>query len=151
MVKTFLVFNILLLALSSVGFTGLITSDKLAFSWIDSNTADRLEKTSVAAAGNNVYIVWSTDKGTSNSNGELMFRASTDGGKTFGDKINFSNTNDTDSINPVIDTYENEQVIITWWESNGTINEPVAKVSSDHGITFGPVLNLADNGPIGGG
>lgn len=149
--KITVVYTILLLALSSIGLTVLITSEKFAFSWIDPRTADRLEKTSVAAAGNNVYIVWSTDKNTSNSNGELMFRASTDGGKTFGDKINLSNTNDTDSIDPVVDTYENEQVIITWWEHNGTINEPVAKVSSDHGITFGPVLNLADNGPIGRG
>lgn len=149
MVKITTVFNILILAFSSVALASLMASEKLAFSWIDANTADRLEKISVAAAGNNIYIVWSTDKNTSNSNGELMFRTSTDGGKTFGDKINLSNTNDTDSIDPMIDTYENEQVIITWWERNGTYNEPVAKVSSDHGITFGPVLNLADNGPIG--
>ncbi|MDQ2685062.1 MAG: hypothetical protein M3Y25_04370 [Thermoproteota archaeon] len=149
MVKITTVFNILILAFSSVGLTSLMASEKLAFSWIDANATDRLEKISVAAAGNNIYIVWSTDKNTSNSNDELIFRTSTDGGKTFGDKINLSNTNDTDSIDPMIDTYENEQVIITWWERNGTYNEPVAKVSSDHGITFGPVLNLADNGPIG--
>jgi hypothetical protein len=131
--------------------TVLITSEKLVYSWLDPNAVDRLEKTSVAAADNNVYIVWSTDKNTSNSNGELMFRASTDGSKIFGDKINLSNTNDADSVDPVIDTYGNEQVIITWRERNGTINEPVAKVSGDHGITFDPVLNVADNGPIRGG
>jgi hypothetical protein len=28
-----------------------------------------------------------------------MFRASTDGGKTFGDKINLSNPNEDDSVN----------------------------------------------------
>ena len=39
-------------------------------------------------------------------------------------------------------------VIITWWERNATVNEPVAKVSTDNGLTFGPVLNLANNGPI---
>ncbi|MFL6408452.1 MAG: hypothetical protein ACJ71F_15490, partial [Nitrososphaeraceae archaeon] len=39
--------------------------------------------------GNNVYIVWWTNK---SENWEVMFRASTDGGQTFGDKINLSNS-----------------------------------------------------------
>ena len=39
-------------------------------------------------------------------------------------------------------------VIITWWERNATVNEPVAKVSTDNGITFGPMLNIANSGPI---
>lgn len=39
-------------------------------------------------------------------------------------------------------------VMITWWERNATVNEPVAKVSINNGLTFGPMLNLANNGPI---
>jgi len=146
--KTILTLNISLLVLTSMGFTTFITSINIAYSWMDPNTPSRFEKTSVATSGNNVYIVWSTDKNTTNSNGELMFRASTDGGETFGDKINLSNTNETDSIDAIIETYENERVMITWWEVNGTINEPVAKVSSDNGLTFGPVLNFAGSGPL---
>jgi hypothetical protein len=39
-------------------------------------------------------------------------------------------------------------VMITWWERNATVNESVAKVSINNGLTFGPMLNLANNGPI---
>jgi hypothetical protein len=54
------------------------------------------EKAPAAITGENVYVVWWTDKGTPNTNGEVMFRASTDGGVTFGDKINLSNTTNAD-------------------------------------------------------
>jgi hypothetical protein len=40
-------------------------------------------------------------------------------------------------------------VIVTWWERNQTANEPVARVSTDNGATFGPTLVLATNGTIG--
>ena len=53
----------------------------------------------VSPDGNNVYIVWWTNK---SENWEVMFRASTDGGQTFGDKINLSNSSDTESQNAEI-------------------------------------------------
>lgn len=40
-------------------------------------------------------------------------------------------------------------VVITWWERNQTSNEPAAKISTDNGQTFGPVLKLGTNGTIG--
>ena len=43
----------------------------------------------VSEDGNNVYIVWWTNK---SENWEVMFRASNDGGATFGDKINLEAT-----------------------------------------------------------
>jgi hypothetical protein len=46
--------------------------------------------------------VWWTDKGTANANGEVMFRAYTDGGATFGDEINLSNSPDADSVDAEI-------------------------------------------------
>ena len=46
---------------------------------------------------------------------KVILRASNDGGITFGDKINLSNTNDTDSINAEVAT-ERDNVIVTWWE-----------------------------------
>jgi hypothetical protein len=49
----------------------------------DPTSGGRAEKAPVVVSGNNIYIVWGTDKGTINKNGELMFRVSTDGGKTF--------------------------------------------------------------------
>src|SRR5919108_2623729 len=47
-------------------------------------------------SGDNIYIAWWTNN-TANNNEEAMFRASNDGGATFGDKINLSNTTDADS------------------------------------------------------
>ena len=43
----------------------------------------------VATSGNNVYLVWSSNK---SGNYEIMFRASSDHGQTFGNKINLSNS-----------------------------------------------------------
>jgi hypothetical protein len=39
--------------------------------------------------------------------------------------------------------------VVTWWEINQTTNEPVSRISTDAGQTFGPILNLATNGTIG--
>lgn len=39
---------------------------------------------------------------------------------------------------------------MTWWERNQTSNEPATRVSSDNGLTFGPILKLAANGTLSG-
>ncbi len=78
-----------------------------------------------------------------------MFRASTDNGITFGDKMNLSNTTEADSDDAQIAASGNS-VYVTWWERNETSDEPVARVSNDNGATFGPLLRLAANGTIGG-
>jgi hypothetical protein len=77
-----------------------------------------------------------------------MFRASTDGGQTFSDKINLSNTTTVDSVDAEI-AAEGANVIVTWWERNQTSDIPVARISEDAGETFGPVLMLGTNGTIG--
>jgi hypothetical protein len=103
----------------------------------------------VAITGDNVYVAWWTNK-TENNNEEVMFRASTDGGQTFGEKINLSNTPDADSSRVEI-AGEGENVIISWWETNQTSDIPVARVSNDAGATFGPLLMLGANGTLGSG
>jgi hypothetical protein len=100
-----------------------------------------------AVTGDNVYVAWWTNN-TFNDNDEVNFRASTDGGQTFGDKINLSNTTDFDSSNVEIDS-DGDSVVVTWWETNQTSETPVMRVSSDNGATFGPILRLAPNGTIG--
>jgi hypothetical protein len=102
-----------------------------------------------AISGENVYVAWWSNN-TANSNNEVMFRASTDGGVSFGEKINLSNTTDTDSTRAEIDS-DADSVVVTWWETNQTSDTPVMKVSSDNGATFGPLLTLATNGTIGEG
>ncbi|MDQ3966796.1 MAG: hypothetical protein M3275_00190 [Thermoproteota archaeon] len=39
-------------------------------------------------------------------------------------------------------------VVVTWREKNQTYDTSVARVSTDAGQTFGPVINLGDNGTI---
>ena len=76
-----------------------------------------------AITGDNVYVAWWTNK-TANSNGEVIFRASTDKGQTFEDKINLSNTTDADSTRGEIDS-DADSVVVTWWETNDTSDVPV--------------------------
>jgi hypothetical protein len=99
----------------------------------------------MATSGNNVYVVW-----PSNATGhlEILFRASSDNGQTFADKVNLSNTPDVDSTDPEIVT-SGSHIYISWWEDfgNGT-RVPFFKASNDNGQTFGSVLSLSDDGPI---
>ena len=94
---------------------------------------------------NDVYVAWWTNK---TGNDELMYRMSSDAGKTFTDKVNLSNTPNSDSVDVEISADEG-RVAVSWWERNQTLNEPVIRISTDNGKTFGPVLKLASDGPIG--
>ena len=97
----------------------------------------------IATSGNNVYLVWSSNK---TGNYEIMFRASSDHGQSFGNKINLSNSG-SDSQNAEVQS-SGDRVFVTWWERNSTSNEPVLRISTDDGKTFGPILKLSFNGPI---
>jgi len=118
-----------------------------AFRAEDGSRTRTIEKAPVAISGDNIYITWWTNK-TAMGDGEVLFRASADGGQTFGDKINLSNNTVTNSVDSEI-AAEGSNVVVTWWERNSTSNEPVAKISTDNGQTFGSVLSLAANGTIG--
>ena len=106
----------------------------------------RAEAAPIATSGDNIYITWWSNK---TGNEEVMFRASTDNGATFGDKINLSNTTAADSDDAEI-AASGDSVYVTWWERNETSDTPVARVSNNNGATFGPMLMLATNGTIGG-
>src|SRR5215212_8686479 len=99
----------------------------------------------IATSGDNAYITWWSNK---TGNEEVMFRASTDNGATFGDKINLSNTIAADSDDAEI-AASGDSVYISWWERNETSDTPVARVSNDNGATFGPMFMLATNCTIG--
>lgn len=94
---------------------------------------------------NDIYVAWWTNK---TGNDEVMYRLSSDAGKTFTDKVNLSNTPNSDSVDVEISADEG-RVAVSWWERNQTVNEPVIRISNDNGKTFGPVLKLASDGPIG--
>lgn len=110
------------------------------------NLAAGSEKAPVATFEDDVYVAWWTNK---TGNDEVMYRVSSDGGKTFTDKINLSNTPGPDSVDVEIAADEGK-VAVTWWERNETLTEPVIRLSSDGGKNFGPMLKLAANGTIGG-
>jgi hypothetical protein len=115
-----------------------------SYAWVDPDPSPRSQKAPIAVSGdNNVYVVWFTDK-TPSKDGEVMFKASTDGGKTFGNKTNLSNTPGVDSINAEINAAGNN-VYVTWWErANATNNQPVMRVSNDNGKSFGPMIMLSE-------
>ena len=50
-------------------------------------TDETRSKAPIATSGNDVYVSWWSNK---TGNDEVMFKASTDGGKTFGSKMNLS-------------------------------------------------------------
>jgi hypothetical protein len=121
---------------------------------IDTSTGERrawnegleARKAPLSISGDNVYVAWPTNDTIGNE--EVMFRASTDAGQTFGNKINLSNTTDADSTRAEIDS-DADSVVVTWWETNSTDDVPVMRVSNDNGESFGPLLQLSTNGTIG--
>jgi hypothetical protein len=126
--------------------TALLTSFQRVDAILATDTALKTPKRApVATSGDNVYIAWWTNK---TGNDEVMFRASTDGGKTFGDKVDLSNSTNSDSQDVKIDA-SGDRVFVTWWERNATSNQPVLRISNDNGKTFGEIFNLSVNGTIG--
>ena len=80
-----------------------------------------------AISGDNVYVTWWSNK---SGNDEVLFRASNDGGNTFEEKINLSNTTDVDSTRVGIDA-EADNVVVTWWETNQTDDTPVTRIRNE--------------------
>jgi hypothetical protein len=114
----------------------------------DENGRNEIDKKApIAISGDNIYVAWWTNE---TGNDEVLFRTSTDAGQIFGDKINLSNTTNADSQDVEIEANDGN-VLVTWWEHNATAEEPVVKISTDNGVTFGPLLELAANETIGVG
>jgi hypothetical protein len=102
----------------------------------------------IATSGETVYVVWGSSDPATNTT-EVMFRVSGDGGLTYADKVNLSNSTGSNSTDFDVEATD-DNVIVSWWESNSTSSEPVLRFSTDNGGTFGPILRLASNGTIGG-
>jgi hypothetical protein len=99
----------------------------------------------IAISADNIYVAWPTNE---TGNYEVMFRASADNGISFTDKINLRNSTEAESQD-VQNAVDGDNVTVTWWEQNATINKPVIRISTDNGMTFGGLLNLANNSTIG--
>jgi hypothetical protein len=133
--------SIVLVAMTLLGTT------MIAVTNLEATFAPTSFRAPTAVTGDNIYVAWWTNN-TADGNEEVNFRASNDGGQTFGDKINLSNTSNSDSSNVEIES-DADSVVVSWWETNQTSTTPVMRVSNDNGATFGPKLRLAPNGTIG--
>src|ERR687891_507770 len=124
-----------------------IIGSTLQSSYGASSLAKKGEPAIMVTSAETVYVVWGSSDPTTNAT-EVMFRVSGDGGQTYQDKVNLSNSTGSNSTDfDVAATDDN--VIVSWWETNSTTSEPVLRFSIDNGGTFGPVLRLATNGTIG--
>ena len=74
-----------------------------------------------------------------------MFIASTNAGQTFGNKINLSNTSNSESVDASIAAASGSNIYVSRWEHNATAYEPVMKISHDNGKTFGQIIMLSNN------
>jgi hypothetical protein len=95
----------------------------------------------IATSGDNVYVTWWSNK---TGDWDVFFKASADSGKTFGPKLDLSNSKGIVSNDASIAASGNN-VYVSWWERNKTTNEPVMKVSNDNGKTFGEKIMLSNN------
>jgi hypothetical protein len=153
--KTIYTITVLMVAIAGAGISAITVASitevvQPAQAFIDQEgtlTTEPKAPMAVSQDGNNVYIVWWTNK---SENWEVMFRASHDGGQTFGDKINLSNSTDAESKNANIVAAGNNMVLVSWWETNPVTgsSESVLRVSNDSGKTFGAMIMLGMNGSL---
>jgi len=119
---------------------------------LSNNTSDSFNQ-EVAVFGDNVYVVWvdQGEDGTTN----ILFRASADGGATFGSTVNISSNADEETF-PKVAAY-NGNVYIAWNVIDGTLgtlggreNQGLFFVTSlDGGKTFGDILTLNQESDFG--
>jgi hypothetical protein len=107
----------------------------------------------LSAFDNNVYAVWLDED--ERGNGIILFKASNDGGETFGNSITIARnvTTNNDFTFPKVAAYGNN-VYIAWnvaesWSTQGEgeiITDLLYVKSSDQGNTFSPPIKLNNNG-----
>ena len=121
--------------------TGIIASQSLQQPMVQQAEAARKKDNSlipIAASGDNVYVAWDSNK---TGNREILLRASSDGGNTFDDKINISNsTNGRSDMQDVAASGNN--VYVTWCDDKTGDMEIYIRKSTDGGKTFGDTIML---------
>jgi hypothetical protein len=120
--------------------TGL--SEQLTLSNNTAKSQDAIEP-QVASDKSNVYAVWSQGDFDSNLT-DIFFKKSTDGGASFGDTINLSNSFNTHSTLPSL-TLLNENVYTAWTEGPFNDGEVYYRRSTDGGASFGETVNLSND------
>jgi hypothetical protein len=96
--------------------------------------------TTIAASGNNVYVIWQDVLARGNS--EILFRRSIDDGGTFSSVVNLSNSV-VQSIDPAIAASGNNVYVV--WRESKTNPKIRFRKSTDGGQTFSSAINLYNN------
>jgi hypothetical protein len=100
-----------------------------------------------AAWKNNVYVVWSeSTQSFTDNNYDIYFKASSDGGITFGRTINLSD-NPSFSEHPQIAAVENN-VYVVWTDNTSGHKEVLFRMSTNQGTAFGKVATISDENAI---
>lgn len=127
---------LLLTAIFTIGYQIQISH---GFSW---PCIDRSQgKAPIAVSGDNVYVAW---WGNSTGNYEVMFKASDNGGQSFGDKISLSNSSNGTSVEADIAASGNN-VHVTFADNKTGTADAYIVTSYDNGKTFDPAVKLTDN------
>jgi hypothetical protein len=111
-----------------------------------SNSTGGNYATVLAASGNNVYVTWANK--TQQSSTQLLFRASTDSGATFGNTMELSQSigSNIDPQSQITATGSNVYVVFgEIYDEGGSIKDNIFfRSSNDNGSTFGSKINLSD-------
>jgi len=106
---------------------------------LSNDTGDSINP-NLIVSDNNVLVIWN-DNSTKKYN--VIIKKSSDGGITFSQPINLSNTTNSNSINPQLAATANELYVV--WQGNikGQFDIFLSR-SSDGGITFSQPINLSN-------
>jgi len=107
-----------------------------------SNDANCCSSPAAASFQNNVYVAWSSYQDHT-SNDDILFRKSTDGGATFSDTINLSNTPDR-SFQAAIAVSGNE-VYVVWSDGTQDNHDILLRKSTNGGASFGSTINISED------
>jgi ethanolamine utilization microcompartment shell protein EutL len=108
-----------------------------------SNNPGDSNSPSIGVFRNIVHIVWA-DSTTESGHREILYRKSFNGGNTFANAINLSNTQ-LGSSNPSIAVFRNN-IYVAWEEQQAPDNfDIVFRKSTNNGINFDATMNLSNN------
>jgi hypothetical protein len=117
---------------------GTTSSPQLTFVSTDGGDAPPASNTDIAASndGSDVYVVWEQE-------GEIMLAASHDGGETWEEIVNVSNTPGASTDPRVATSADGQNVHVTWQDTPGNGDIFYAR-STNSGDTFETSINLSN-------
>lgn len=108
---------------------------------ISNNTGGSSFPSIAADPSGTIYVVWQDTTGSAST--ELFFAKSTNGGVTFTNPVNLSNTSAA-STNPAVAVDPTGMIAVVWQERVGGNNEILFIRSLDGGATFSAPLNVSN-------